>query len=99
MENAIEYNPFTAEALEDPTKVLLTFFSDLPAPDLIEKFESTDYDTDKIKFEKKYAYLYCANGYGKAKINNNYLESKLKIKATTRNWKTILKLFEILTVS
>jgi uncharacterized protein (DUF1697 family) len=40
-------------------------------------------------------YLYCPGGYGKTKLSNNYFENKLKVEATTRNWKTLLKLNEI----
>ncbi len=98
LENLIEYNPFAAEANEEPTKVLISFFRDLPSPKLIDELKSREYETEKFKFEKKYAYLHCMNGYGKAKINNNFLENKLKVIATTRNWKTILKLFEIMTI-
>ncbi len=97
LENLIKYNPFTAEANEEPTKVLISFFTDLPSTELIKKFKAAEYETERFKFEGKYTYLYCINGYGKAKINNNFLENKLKINATTRNWKTVLKLFEMMT--
>jgi len=28
-------------------------------------------------------------------MNNNFFEKKLKVNATTRNWKTVNKLFEL----
>ena len=99
LESLIEYNPFSLETDESPTKVLVSFFTDLPSQELIAKFKSVEYKTERFKFEKNYAYLYCMNGYGKAKINNNFFENKLKVNATTRNWKTILKLFEMMTTS
>jgi uncharacterized protein (DUF1697 family) len=34
-------------------------------------------------------YLYCPNGYGETKINNNYFERVLGARATTRNWRTV----------
>jgi uncharacterized protein (DUF1697 family) len=37
-------------------------------------------------------YLYCPNGYVTTKINNAYFERKLKVRATTRNWRTVLAL-------
>lgn len=40
-------------------------------------------------------YLYCPNGYGNTKLNNNFFEKKLNTDATTRNWKTITKLVEL----
>lgn len=40
-------------------------------------------------------YLYCPNGYGKTKLTNTFWESLLKVKATTRNWKTTNELLRI----
>jgi uncharacterized protein (DUF1697 family) len=37
-------------------------------------------------------YLYCPNGYGETKINNNYFERVLAARATTRNWRTVSEL-------
>lgn len=37
-------------------------------------------------------YLYCPNGYGESKINNNYFERVLGARATTRNWRTVSEL-------
>jgi len=36
-----------------------------------------------------------AGRYGRAKMNNNFFENKLKVPATTRNWKTVNKLLEM----
>lgn len=41
-------------------------------------------------------YLYTPEGYGGGKLDNNFLERKLKIKATTRNWNSCIKLTELL---
>lgn len=45
---------------------------------------------------KTHLYLFCPNGYGRTKINNNYFERVMKIKATTRNWKTVQALNALL---
>jgi uncharacterized protein (DUF1697 family) len=49
---------------------------------------------EKLVVRGEGAYLYCPNGYGKSKLSNTFLENKLAVKATTRNWKTIHKLFK-----
>jgi uncharacterized protein (DUF1697 family) len=41
---------------------------------------------------EKEIYLYVPDSYGETKISNNFFEKKLKVKATTRNWNTIMKL-------
>lgn len=56
------------------------------------KFEHEDfYITDTC------VHLFCKNGYGNAKLNNNLIERKLRVVATTRNHKTMLKLLELST--
>ena len=40
-------------------------------------------------------FIFCAAGYGTSKLTNPFFESKLKVQATTRNWKTVMKLHEM----
>lgn len=40
-------------------------------------------------------YIYPEKGYGKAKATNTFFEKKLNVVATTRNYKTIVKLLEL----
>jgi len=39
--------------------------------------------------------LYCPNGYGKTKLNNNFFERALGVVATTRNWRTVVALRDL----
>ena len=39
--------------------------------------------------------LYCPHGYGKTKLSTRYFEKALGIPATTRNWRTVLKLRDL----
>ena len=96
LEDVTKNNPFVHQAATEPSKVMVSFLSNTPKADLILKLESLEFETEKFKAINKCVFLYCRNGIGKAKINNNYLESKLKVSATTRNWKTVLKLFEMM---
>ena len=50
---------------------------------------------DEFQLIENAIYLYCPNGYGNTKLNNNLFEKKLKIATTTRNWNTISKLVEL----
>jgi uncharacterized protein (DUF1697 family) len=40
-------------------------------------------------------YLYCPDGYGRSTLSNNFFERKLKMSATTRNWRTVNELFKL----
>ena len=39
--------------------------------------------------------MFCTGTYHKSKLTNNFFEKQLKVGATTRNWKTVLKLSEL----
>ena len=89
----IEKNPFS----EDTTNLYLTFLASTPAsfdPNII--LEKT-LPGEQFVYTPKVIYTYCAQGYGKTKIHTNFLESKLKVIATTRNWKTTNELLKIAT--
>ena len=50
---------------------------------------------ERLVFVGREVYLYCPNGYGKTKFSNVFIEKKLGVSATTRNWKSVLKLHEL----
>jgi len=41
--------------------------------------------------------LYCPHGYGRTKLNNGFFEKALGVRATTRNWRTVLALKDLCT--
>ena len=94
IESAIANNPFyTAEA--DINKLHLTFLNKIPEQDKQEQLETVNYKPDQFKIMGKNVFLYCEGSYHKSKLTNDFFERKLKVKATTRNWKTVLKLWEL----
>jgi uncharacterized protein (DUF1697 family) len=95
MINIRDKNPFLKDLSKDIDKFYLTFLSDKPADDRIESLKSVDYRPEEYILDNTTIYFYAANGYGRAKMNNNFFESKLKIFATTRNWKTVNRLVEM----
>jgi len=85
--------PFST--IEDYGKLYFTLLTENPSLDLVEKLKNIDYSPEVYYIDKKTIYVYVPNGYGRAKINNNFFEKKLKVSATTRNWKTMYKLLEM----
>lgn len=90
-------NPFLAK---DPTmdisKLHVTIFNkkpDLAGIPTIEVLIANS--ADEFQLIENAIYLYCPNGYGKTKLNNNLFEKKLQVNTTTRNWKTMSKLVEL----
>ena len=92
----IENNPFLKDLDKDHAFLHVTFLSSKPEcydPNVIEYKKQEGED---VFFTDDAVYLYCPNGYGNTKLTNTFLESKLKVGATTRNWKTtnmLLKMF------
>jgi len=77
------------------TKILVTFLSDYPSKLAIKEVLENVIAPDKLIIEGKEVYLFCPGGYGKSKLNNIFLERKLGVEATTRNWKSVHKLSEL----
>ncbi len=88
MKNAAEQNPFLTQKNIDTSTLFVTFLSEKPNFLLIEKMKLLDFGADKFEIIDKCVFL-CCSDYGKTKLSNNFFEFKLKVTATTRNWKTI----------
>ncbi len=96
LKNLIELNPFInfEGILED--KLHFIFLEELPNSEVLELIKMYNYEPDRFFINERVVYLYCPNGYGNTKLTTNFFEDKLKVKATTRNFKTTLKLLELL---
>jgi uncharacterized protein (DUF1697 family) len=93
----IKHNPFAKDRQKDFSFLHVTFLADQPKEIDKKSIEEKKQHGEEIEYAKNAVYLYCPNGYGKTKLNNNFLESKLKVKATTRNWKTANELLKLAT--
>lgn len=93
--SSIAENPFLHNPKNDPKNLHLTFLSAVPVPDVVEALAARDYSPEEYAIEGKNVYVHCPNGYGRAILNNNFLERKLRVRATTRNWKTVCVLSDM----
>jgi len=95
LETVVENNPFLKEAHVDTAFLHVTFLDGEPHAAGIEKLKSGAYEPDAFEVLNKAVYLHCPKGYGNTKLSNKFLETKLKVAATTRNWKTTVTLLEM----
>lgn len=95
LHEAVNNNPFYNEKSENIERLHLTFLKETPTSENLEKTESYNYEPDKFVIREKQVFIYCQGKYHQTKLNNNFFEKKLKTSATTRNWKTVLKLIEL----
>lgn len=89
-------NPFIGEKNIDTDKLHVTFLSELPEQNKVDTLRLRDFNPERFVIAGREIYLYCPDGYGRAKLNNNFLERNLSVTATTRNWKTVSALSAII---
>jgi uncharacterized protein (DUF1697 family) len=92
---SIAQNPFLKEENVDIDRLHLTCLKEVPSPEWLQKIKVFQYLPDRYEIIGKDVFIFCAAGYGTSKLVNSFFESKLKVPATTRNWKTVMKLHEM----
>lgn len=96
LKTIIENCPYEEAMIEDNgTKILVTFLQTLPSTKKIKILTEYVKAPEKLTVQGREVYLYCPNGYGRSKLTTTFLENKLAVSATTRNWKTVRKLHEL----
>lgn len=88
-------NPYLPIKQNEIKQLYYTLLFDTPDPLNIKKLQEVDAQGDEFVFGESCLYFYYPNGYGNSKINNVVVENKLKVSATTRNWKTMNTLYEM----
>lgn len=94
IENSINKNPFFDKEA-DTKQLFLTFLKEKPNKEFVEKILTYSPVPDKFKIENNNVFLFCEGKYHDSKLTNNFFEKQLNVSATTRNWKTVLKLSEL----
>ena len=87
--------PFHKNNNLDTKKLGVTFLNTSTIEENIEKILNLKSDDEQLIFKDKVIYMYCANGFGRTKLTNKNIETKLKVSATSRNWNTITKLVQL----
>ncbi len=88
-------NPFRYPDTDDQNRLYYVMLLSVPLQDGIAALNGEKFEGERFSISTDCVYLFCQNGYGNAKLNNNLVERKLKVLATTRNHKTMIKLIEI----
>ncbi|WP_294818538.1 DUF1697 domain-containing protein [uncultured Flavobacterium sp.] len=99
LEKAIANNPYAEGKTPEEAgtkKIYVTFLSDKPSAEAMENLKQVPMGADEIAFHDDILYFKLAIGAADSKLSNNLIESRLKLKATTRNWNTTLKLSEMM---
>jgi uncharacterized protein (DUF1697 family) len=88
-------SPFLSRE-SDPKKLHVAFLSDAPDPERLAGLAAPAGEPAEFSLVGREIYLYYPNGYGRTKLTNAYVEKRLGVAATTRNWRVVNKLYDLL---
>ncbi len=90
----VNKNPFYNNDV-DISHLHLTILKQQPTAENTDHIQMYNFEPDRFEIDNQAVFVYCAGKYHQSKLTNNFFEKKLKVGATTRNWKTVLKLVEL----
>lgn len=90
IEGIIANNPFKELMNNDNRKLSVTFLSDFPKDEKITELPIKSGNDELCLIKKEVYILY--ESYGNSKLSNTFIEKKLGVSATTRNWATLNKI-------
>ena len=94
LKSSIEKNPFYDEST-NIDQLHLTLLKEKPRQENTEQIRNFVFEPDRFEIIDKDVFILCKGKYHKTKLTNNFIEKKLLTGATTRKWKTVLKLCEM----
>ena len=88
-------NPFADRMQQQGNKMYYVLWKSDPDASLEERLREGDYPGQEWQVGSLGLYLWCGQGYGKARLDNNRIERMAGTQATTRNHKTLSRLLEM----
>lgn len=93
LQKVLDENPFGKGY--DIARVFFTLFQSALAAAKVHELLAQDYGEEELAITKRAAYLYIPGSAARSKLSNNFLEKKIGVAATTRNFNTLSKLIEL----
>jgi len=88
-------NPFLKEKDIDTKKLYVAFVSTTLKSDSINDLKISQFKPDEASIDGNKIYIKYAVGAGKTRFDQKYIEKKLNVTATIRNWNTVTQLLKI----
>ena len=102
MRSAVEFqavankNPYADNSDFDPAKMLVMFLSDVPTTDALQNLKEAHTGPETIEHGGRELYLYYPEGIARSKLDNNFIDKRLKQIGTGRNWKTVNRILKLI---
>jgi uncharacterized protein (DUF1697 family) len=94
--DVVQNNPFIQAGAAEHTLHTL-FLAEFPPSSNIQLLDPQRSPPDEFIVRGRDVYLRLPNGVARTKLTNSYFDSKLGTTGTLRNWRTVLKLAELVT--
>jgi uncharacterized protein (DUF1697 family) len=85
-------NPFPKEAERDPGNLVVMFLKSAANVKDVKAIQAAIAGSEIIRADGRHLYIVYPDGIGRTRLTNVFLEKKLGIRGTARNWNTVLKL-------
>jgi uncharacterized protein (DUF1697 family) len=95
LQKVLNENPFKQGY--DVSRIFFALFAGLPPLQEVKELLRQNFSPEELVITKNAAYMYIPGTYGRGILSNNFLEKKLGISATMRNFNTMSKLIEMST--
>jgi uncharacterized protein (DUF1697 family) len=95
LEACFNNNPFLKEKDGDTKKLYVAFISKELSSGALNDLRMSQFKPDEAAIDKSKIYIKYAFGAGKTRLDQKYIEKKLNVTATIRNWNTITTLLEM----
>ena len=92
----IRENPYLKAGVSEEM-LYVYFLADVPVAGEVSKLDPLRSAPYVFTVRGREVYLHLPNGMGRSKLTNAYFDSKLRTVSTARNWRTVLKLYEMMT--
>jgi len=95
LELCFKNNPFLKQKDVDTKKLYVAFISKELSSSAINELKISQFKPDEAVIDGNRIFIKYDIGAGKTRLDQKYIEKKLNVTATIRNWNTVTKLFEM----
>lgn len=92
LEAVIRQNPFTVHPSFQPKNLYVHFLQNPPEEEQAEKIRNVSFEGEYFARIADVVYVYYETPSRRNQLSNAFFESRLRVRATARNWNTTLKL-------
>ena len=94
LESCFKNNPFLKNTI-DIKKLYIAFISKELTNSALDELKISQFKPDEASIDKSRIYIKYDIGAGKTRLDQKYIEKKLNVVATIRNWNTVTTLLEM----